>query len=639
MMTMAMGKVLLRRFSRFAVLLGAASLIYFAVPLESQTPSRKQRAKQRLERAMRWPVLRPVVRGTRGAVGAGTPMATEAAMRIFHADGNAVDAGIASLFAAAVSEFSHFGFGGEAPILIRTKDGKIHCIPGLGPAPKLMTREYFQSHRLEPINQQEARRRGRNNGLIPSYGLLPALVPGMVDGGLVALKSFGTKHFHEVIQPAIELADGLPIDQTRVRSIARASKFLRQFPTSRKVFLAGGKLPGRGDIFRQPDLAKTLRSMAAVEKRALKKGANRKAAIDAVRDFFYRGEIARKIGQFVEENGGLLRYEDLAAYRTAVEEPLKTNYRGFEVYKAGFWTQGAVMVEALNILEGYDLKQMGWNSGDYIHALVESLKLAYADRDTYYADPEFSAIPPQLTSKVYAVKRRESIDVNNASIEFRPGEFGAGDPPHPSTYVGQLRPLTDALMSKDTTSINLIDKDGIMFSATPSGAWMPSVIAGDTGIPLTQRAQSFVMIENHPNVVAPGKRPRITLSPTIVTRAGHPYMALSTPGGDQQDQALLQVLLAALEFGMNPQEAVEAARFQTKHMVASFDDHAIERNVLLLDERIPQGTIQQLELMGHKVERRSRWGSGSAPTAVKMKPDGVIEAGADPYAFRYADGW
>ena len=638
-MTVAMGKVLLRRFSRFAALLCIGSLVYFAVPLESQSPSREERAKQRRERAMRWPVLRPVVRGTRGAVGAGTPMATEAAMRVFHANGNAVDAGIASLFAASVSEFSHFGFGGEAPILIRTKDGKVHCIPGLGPAPKLMTREYFQSRRLEPSNEQEARRRDRNNGLIPSYGLLPALVPGMVDAGLVALKTFGTKHFHEVIQPAIELADDLPIDQVRARSIAQARKFLRQFPTSQKVFMAGGKLPRPGDIFRQPDLAKTLRSMAAAEKKALQKGANREAAIDAVRDFFYRGDIARKIGRFVEENGGLLRYEDLAAYRTAVEEPLKTNYRGFEVYKAGFWTQGAVMVEALNILEGYDLKQMGWNSSGYIHALVESLKLSYADRDTYYADPEFSAIPEELTSKVYAAKRRQSIDVNSASSEFRPGEFGPGDPPHPSTHIGQLRPLTEALMSKDTTSVNIIDKDGIMFSATPSGAWMPSVIAGDTGIPLTQRAQSFVMIEGHPNVVEPGKRPRITLSPTIVTRVGHPYMALSTPGGDQQDQALLQVLLATLEFGMNPQEAVEAARFQTKHMVASFDDHAIERNVLLLDERIPQETVQQLELMGHKVERRSRWSSGSAPTAVKMKPDGVIEAGADPYAFRYADGW
>ncbi len=639
MMTRAMRRVLLKRFSLFAALLCAASLLYFAVPLESQSQSRERGAKQRRERAMRWPVLRPVVRGTRGAVGAGTPLVTEAAMRTFHGGGNAVDAGIASLFAGAVSEFSHFGFGGEAPILIRTKDGKVYCIPGLGPAPKLMTREFFQSRRLQPDNEQEARRRGRSNGPIPSYGLLPALVPGMVDGGLVALKTFGTKHFHEVAQPAIELADGFPIDQTRARSIAQATRFLRRFPTSQKVFMPGGRLSRPGDIFRQPDLARTLRSMAAAEKRALENGASREAAIDAVRDLFYRGDIARKIGQFVRENGGLLRYEDLAAYRTGVEEPLKTNYRGFEVYKAGFWTQGAVMVEALNILEGYDLEQMGWNSGDYIHVLVESLKLAYADRDTYYADPDFSAVPARLVSKVYAAKRRQIIDLTNASSEFRPGEFSGGEPPHPSRYAGQLRPLTDALMSKDTTCINIIDKDGIMFSATPSGAWMPSVIAGDTGIPLTQRAQSFVMIENHPNVVAPGKRPRITLSPTIVTRAGHPYMALSTPGGDQQEQALLQVLLAALEFGMNPQEAVEAARFQTKHMVASFDDHAIERNVLLLDERIPQETVQQLELMGHKVERRSRWSSGSAPTVVKAKPDGVIEAGADPYAFRYADGW
>ena len=280
------------------------------------------------------------------------------------------------------------------------------------------------------------------------------------------------------------------------------------------------------------------------------------------------------------------------------------------------------MVEALNILEGYDLKQMGWNSGDYIHALVESLKLAYADRDTYYADPEFSAVPARLVSKVYAAKRRQIIDMTNASSEFRPGEFGGGEPPHPSTYVGQLRPLTDALMSKDTTCINIIDKDGIMFSATPSGAWMPSVIAGDTGIPLTQRAHSFVMIENHPNVVAPGKRPRITLSPTIVTRAGHPYMALSTPGGDQQDQALLQVLLAALEFGMNPQEAVEAARFQTKHMVASFDDHAIERNVLLLDERIPQETVQLLELMGIKSSAAAVGAAGPRRRPSRLTPAG-----------------
>jgi gamma-glutamyltranspeptidase/glutathione hydrolase len=282
---------------------------------------------------------------------------------------------------------------------------------------------------------------------------------------------------------------------------------------------------------------------------------------------------------------------------------------------------------------------MGWNSAEYIHTVVEALKLAYADRDTYYADPAFAKIPPELLTEEYAAKRRKLIDPAHASEDFRPGRLGAAEPIHPALYAGQLRPLTDALASKDTTSIDVIDSQGMMFSATPSGAWMPSVIAGDTGLPLTQRAQSFVMIPNHPNVVEPGKRPRITLSPTLVTQGGKPFMALSTPGGDQQDQALLQVLLAVTIMGMNPQTAVEAPRFQTRHLVSSFDDHAMDANSLLLDERIPRAVLQQLKTLGHKIERRSRWNSGSAPVALKVLPNGIIEGGADPYGYRYADGW
>ena len=624
-------------------------LAFLAVALQSQStsqspsprrakPERSNRQNQ-VQQAMRRPLLRPVVRGTRAAVAAGTPLVTDAAMRMFHAGGNAVDAGVAALFAAAVSEFSHFGFGGEAPLLIRTADGKVYSIAGLGPAPKRMTREFFQGLRMDAEQEQEVRRRGRNSGPIPSYGLLPALVPGMVDGGLVALKRFGTMSFAEVIQPAIELADSMPLDEIRAQSILQATRFFKRFPTSRRVFLPNGRAPRPGRLFQQPDLAATLGSMAATEKAALADKRGRGGAIDAVRDHFYRGEIARRIGRFVHENGGLLRYEDLAAFRADVEAPIQTNYRGFEVYKAGFWTQGAVMIEALNILEGFDLKKMGWNSDEYIHVLVEALKLAYADRDTYYADPKFSDVPLQLLSKAYGAKRREAIDLLAASNDFVPGDFGDPEPPHPARFAGQLRPFTDELASKDTTCINVIDKDGVMFSATPSGAWMPSVIAGDTGIPLTQRAQSFVMIPGHPNVVEPGKRPRITLSPTLVTQIGRPWMALSTPGGDQQDQALLQVLLAVIEFGLNPQAAIEAPRFQTKHMVASFDDHAIERNLLLLDERIPADVIQRLGLLGHRLERRSRWNSGSAPTAVKVHPSGAIEAGADPFAYRYAAAW
>ena len=599
--------------------------------------SRPQRNKDK-ENMMRWRVLRPVVRGTRAAVAAGTPLSSEAAMRLLHARGNAVDAGVAALYAGAVNEFSHFGFGGESPILIRTRDGEVHSIPGVGAAPELMTLEFFQSHRQDPEIIQESRRRGRNGGSIPSYGILPALVPGMVDSGLLSLREFGTKSFGEVIQPAIDLADGMPLDSIRAGSIAQAVRIFKLFPTSQRVYLPGGRVPRAGSLFRQTDLARTLRSMAAAEKKALRDGATRVQAIDAVRDYFYRGEIARKIADFSKDNGGLLRYEDFAQTRLELEKPEVTTYREYEVYKSGFWTQGPILLQALNLLEGYDLSTMGWNSAEYIHTLTEALKLAYADRDTYYADPKFSDVPAELLTKEYAKRRRELIDPVRASVEFRPGKFGR-EPPHPSRYAGQLRPLTDALASKDTTCINIIDSNGVMFSVTPSGAWMPSVIAADTGIPLTQRAQSFLMIPDHPNVVEPRKRPRITLSPTIVTHRGQPFLALSTPGGDQQDQALLQVMLAISEFRLNPQAAVEAPRLQTRHMVASFDDHAMEPNLLLLDERIAPSVEVQLKEWGHQIERRSKWNSGSAPVAVLFLPNGVISAGADPYGYRYADAW
>ena len=601
-------------------------------------PQRTQDDRKNREQ-MNWRVLRPVVRGTRAAVAAGAPLSSEAAMRILHAGGNAVDAGVGGLYAAAVCEFSHFGFGGEAPILIRTAEGQVHSIGGLGTAPRKMTLEFFRSHRQAPEIVQESLRRGHNGGPIPAYGILPALVPGMVDGGLLALRDFGTRSFGEIIQPAIDLADGMPVDGFRSSSIAHAVRIFKLFPTSQTVYLPNGRVPRVGSIFRQPDLARTLRSMMATEKEALAEGASREAAIDAVRDFFYRGEIGRKIGRFSKDNGGLLRYEDLANFRLEVEEPEMVTYRGFDVYKNGFYTQGPILLQALNLLEGFNLRSMGWNTAEYIHIIVEALKLAYADRDTYYADPKFAEIPAALLTKTYAAQRRELIEPTQASSEFRPGRFDARQPPHPAFYADRLRPLTDALASRDTTCLNIIDNSGVMFSVTPSGAWMPSVIAADTGIPLTQRAQSFLMIPDHPNVVAPGKRPRITLSPTLITRRGQPVMALSTPGGDQQDQALVQVMLAVLEFGLNPQAAVEAPRIQTKHLVASFDDHAMDPNLLLLDERIPAFVEAALKQLGHQVERRSRWNSGSAPVAVLRTPNGVLSAGADPYGYRYADAW
>ena len=583
------------------------------------------------------PAMRPA-RGTKGAVACGSEYAAEAGMRIYFQGGNAVDAGVATMFAASVAEFSHFGLGGEAPILIRTKAGKIFAIAGVGPMPKLATAELFRDRRPKPgeILTMEP---GGLKGIIPVAGIMPALVPSMVDAGLVALRDFGSKSFSEEIQPAIELADGLAIDEMRAGTIARVRRFLDLWPDSKKTFMPDGQVPMPGEIFRQPNLAKTLRAMAAAEKKALAAGASRVAAIDAVRDFFYRGDIAHRIDAFMRANDGLLRYEDMAAFKLEPEEPVSTDYHGYKVYKPGFWSQGPAMIEALNILEGYDLRSLGVNSSEYIHKVVEALKLSYADRDTYYGDPKFNHIPTDvLLSKTYAAERRKQIG-HNASLDFVPGTINGKQGRHPTDMEIARTKIDDELMARDTTCVDAIDKDGMVFSATPSGAWLPSVIAGDTGIPLTERAQQFILVDGSPNELAGGKRPRVTLSPTIVTEQGKPFLALSTPGGDNQEQSLIQLFFNVVEFGMNAQAAIEAPRFQTRHLVSSFDNHAWNRGDLLLDERIPAATVAELSARGHRVGTRSRWSSGAAPVMVRMMPDGVIEAGADPYGYRVAHAY
>jgi gamma-glutamyltranspeptidase/glutathione hydrolase len=583
------------------------------------------------------PAMRPA-RGTKGAVACGSEYAAEAGMRIYFHGGNAVDAGVATMFAASVSEFSHFGMGGEAPILIRTKAGKVFAIAGVGTMPKMATAEFFRDRRPKP-GEILTMDPGGLKGIIPVAGIMPALVPSMVEAGLVALRDFGSKSFSEEIQPAIELADGLPIDEMRAGSIARSRRFFDLWPDSRKTFLPDGQVPMPGEIFRQPNLAKTLRAMAAAEKKALAAGASRVAAIDAVRDFFYRGDIAHRIDAFMRANDGLLRYEDMAAFKLEPEEPVSTDYHGYKIYKPGFWSQGPAMIEALNILEGYDLRSLGVNSSEYIHKLVEALKLAYADRDTYYGDTKFNHIPTEvLLSKTYAAERRKQIG-HNASMDFVPGTINGKQGRHPTDMDIARTKIDDELMASDTTCVDAIDKDGMVFSATPSGSWLPSVIAGDTGIPLTERAQQFILVEGSPNELAGGKRPRVTLSPTIVTEDGKPFLALSTPGGDNQEQSLIQLFFNLVEFGMNAQAAIEAPRFQTRHLVSSFDNHAWNRGDLLLDERIPSATAAELAARGHKVGTRSRWSSGAAPVMVHIMPDGVIEAGADPYGYRVAHAY
>ena len=602
--------------------------------------------------------FRPVVRGTRGAVAAGNPLSAEAGLRLLEQGGNAVDAGCAAILAASTIEFSHFSLGGEVPIIIKTKGSDPTVINGQGIAPKLATREFFLERAKHPGDAGELVYRGAPEyvsigaggstpGAIPSAGILAATVPGVLDAVVTALDHFGTKSLAQVMQPAIELADGFPIDELRVHYIDMTHKILERWPTSARIFLPNGQVPKVGDVFRQPDLARTLRDIVAAEKHAaaIHTGpAGRHAGLMAARDFFYKGQFAKRVSDFSEANGGLLRAGDMAAFHAKLEQPTMVRYRGYEVYKTGFFAQGPVLLEMLNILEGYDLRSMGHNSPDYIHTLTETMKLAFADRDRYYGDPDFSHIPgAELLSKEYAAGRRSLIDPGHASMEQRPGDPNSGKPVLPDSAQPGLTgasSVPEAARAHDTTCVNVVDKDGNMFTATPSGAWLPGVVAGDTGMMLGSRMQSFVLTEGHPNVLEPGKRPRVTLSPTLVLKDGKPFVILSTPGADNQDQALIQVLLNVLEFGMNVQEAVEAPRFDTLHYVSSFDDHRFNPGILELEDRIPARTIDALKLKGHKINILAGWANPSAPTIIMFKPEsGVIEAGADVRRGRYALAW
>ena len=580
-------------------------------------------------------IPRDPVRGKNGAVAGGTAASVDAGMRILKMGGNAVDAGVATMFAAAVAEYSHFGFGGEAPILIRTKEGKVFTISGVGTMPKLGTPEFFKKHQLEELEVDST----EPNGLpryLPVTGLLPAIVPGMVEAGLVALREFGTLSFEQVIAPSIELADEQVVDDMRAAVVRYARPFFDRWPTSKAYFMPNGQLPRPGEIFKQPALARTLRAMVAAEQRAAALKKPRTLGIDAVRDYFYRGELARKIDAFSRANGGLIRYEDLSTFRLKPEPSLAGTYKNYTIYKPGFYTQGPAAIQMLNMIEHMDIAKMGFGTEEYIHQLTEAMKLAYADRDAYYGDPNFTKVPSEeLLSKEYATERYKLIG-ELASLDFRPGKVKGANGTHPSQQDLVQRHIDDALMYGDTTSVNAIDKDGVLFSATPSGAALPSVIVGDTGIPLTQRAQSFYLIGGHPNDVAPGKRPRVTLTPSLVLKDGKPYMVMATPGGDNQDQSLTQMFLNVVEFGMDAQQAVAAPRFQSRHLVSSFDNHAMNPGSLLVDERFGRPVALGLKNRGHRVEFRSRFSSGAAPTLIRLLPDGTIEAGADPYAFRVA---
>jgi gamma-glutamyltranspeptidase/glutathione hydrolase len=448
-----------------------------------------------------------------------------------------------------------------------------------------------------------------------------------------------------VMQPAIELADGFPLYAFLRNFLISERKATEQYEWSAKTYYPDGRIPEVGEMFRQPNLARTMRTLVAAEKAAFAKSPNRAEAIRAGRDAFYKGDIARRIADADKAAGGVFSYDDLASYHGAIEKPTTTSFHGYDVYKAGPWNQGPVLLQTLNILEGADLKGAGANSAEYIHQVHEAIKLAYADRNAFYGDPAFAQVPlAGLLSKAYATERRTLIG-ERASLDHRPGNPFKFDPavkPPATAYTPHSQGEKTGASAGDTTCVDVVDKDGNLFSATPSSGWLLSgaFIAGDTGVPLSNRMTVFDLDPLSPNVLVGGKRPRTTLTPTIVLKDGKPFLAISTPGGDSQDQQILNVLLEMIVFGKDIQEAIEAPRINSLHPFGSFDTHPSEPGVLEIEDRIPATVRDALTARGHKLKVLGPYAMSTGVVAVGVNPQtGTLRGGADPRRERYIFGW
>ena len=601
---------------RPAPALGAAFLL-FSATLAGQQPAS----------------IRGEVRGQHGVVAAGRTFTVDAGARLMAAGGNAIDGGVAAIFAAAVTEISHFGLGGEAPIIIYSaRDQRVIVINGQGPAPKAATPQMFAG-----------------KAAIPGNGPLGATLPAAVDSAAIALARYGTKSLTEVLQPAIELADGFPMYEFLHHYFETERAACEPYAWTMRTYYPDGKITPVGQMFRQPNLAATLRALAQAEKDALSRGASREQAIDAGRDAFYKGPIAKEMTSAVREAGGVMSEADLAGYHGRIEEPASAPYRGYTVYKAGFWNQGPSLLQTLRILEGFDLRAMGQGSADALHTTVEAIKLAYADRDKYYGDPDFARVPGDvLLSASYADTRRRLIDPRKASLEQRPGNPATGAalpdlrPESRSYLTSSTRAAAPIKEPGDTTSIQVADAAGNLFSATPSSGWIlgGAFVAGRTGVPMSNRMQAFNLDPSSPNVLAGGKRPRTTLTPTVVLRDGKPFLAIGTPGGDSQDQQILLVLLNILDFGMDVQAAIEAPRVNSLHPVSSFDDHRAQPGVLEIEATFPSRVIDDLKARGHILRIRTANGISTGIVAAGIDPaTGALRGGADLRRERAIVAW
>lgn len=573
--------------------------------------------------------MRPEIVGTHGIVAGGRHYSVAAGIRILQQGGNAVDAGVATVLAASVVEISHFGFGGEAPAMIYdAKTREVIVINGQGPAPKAATPALFAA-----------------KGKVDGNGPLGPTIPAMLDAMAIALEAKGTMRFEQVMQPAIEYADGFPMYAFLRDFFVRERKATEAYEWSKSTYYPDGHVPGVGEIFRQPHLAKTLRAIVAAEKAAFDRTHDRAAAIRAGRDAFYTGDIARRIAAADRAAGGVFAYEDLASYHGTIEKPVTVNFHGYDVYKAAPWDQGPVLLQTLNILEGIDLGELGHNSADYLHTVHEAVKLAYDDRNSLYGDPAFVSVPiVGLLSKPYAAERRALIG-HTASLEHRPGDPFPFDPSvkaPAARYTPHSQGPKGENAIGDTTCVDVVDKDGNLFSATPSSGWLlgGAFIAGDTGVPLSNRMQIFDLDPLSPNVLAGGKRPRTTLTPTIVLRDGKPFLAVSTPGGDSQDQQILNVLLNMFVFGMDIQDAIEAPRINSLHPFSSFDNHESLPGVLEIESRVSQKVRDELAARGHKLHVLGPYAMSTGVVAVGVDPkSGSLRGGADPRRERYIFGW
>jgi gamma-glutamyltranspeptidase/glutathione hydrolase len=616
----------------------AAALLVIA-PIKAQVPTQDKRQAG--------DALRPAVMGPSGGVSAGHPLTTAAAFEILLEGGNAFDAGVAALLTGGIVEQDLYSLGGEALVLVYpTKEKKVTSIVGQGWAPHAVDVDWYLSRHKS----------------LKGEGLDPAVVPGAIHAALTILDRWGTMSFEQVAAPAIRYAaQGFPMRPSTARAIQRELRFFERWPANKAYWLKpDGSLYHAGETIRFPSTARTLRRMVDAERAATSRG--RSAGIVAARDRFYKGDIAREMVAFLRQHDAPFDESDFAEFFARVEEPAKTTYRGYTIYKHGFGSQGPVLLQTLNILEQFDLQKMGYGSADYLHTIVEAMKLAYADRDTYYADPAFVQVPAEgLLSKEYAKQRAALIDPRHASTSFVAGDplpfdskvktwpywkanersTGSGGGVDAAEALAS-RGLDSAGVSKDTTHISVIDKDGNIFDATPSGGWIPgAVILGDTGIGMSVRGEQFWLDKTRANQIRPHARPRYTLTPSIVFKGDTALMGIGTPGGDNQEQTILQAFLSVVEFRddwyPNLHAAFERPRVQTLHFFGSFWPHSPGFNKLNVEATIPDAVYNELRARGHDVSRLPVFGMSGCATAVMIDPaTGNRFAAGDPRRDCYA---